>query len=92
MIFFFQKKSLKAILFIIVFPQAMTLYSTLMGEENYTVTLPMMLSEWHKLNNKSQQFGVLLETLPVKLGGAYWLNWMPDYSIQNITTTLQQRS
>ncbi|XP_050926506.1 LOW QUALITY PROTEIN: glucosylceramide transporter ABCA12 [Lates calcarifer] len=70
--------------------KAEELYATLTGSADYSVTLPMILSEWHKLNNSSMQFGELLYRLSTELGGAYWMNWMPDISTQNVTETLQQ--
>lgn len=79
-------------LFHIMFPQAQELYNTLLGQADYNATLPMILSEWHNLYNKSLQFGVFLESLPSKLGEAYWMNWMPDNSTHDVTGTLQQRS
>lgn len=53
----------------------------------------MILSEWHKLFNKSQHFGVFLETLDEELGRAYWMNWMSGNSTDTLynTTSLQQR-
>ncbi|XP_044072836.1 LOW QUALITY PROTEIN: glucosylceramide transporter ABCA12 [Siniperca chuatsi] len=64
--------------------------STLTGQADYNVTLPMILSEWHKLYNNSMQFGVFLDRLATELGRAYWMNWMPDNSTDDITGTLQQ--
>lgn len=88
-----QGLSLKLdMLFHIMFPQAQELYSTLTGRADYNVTLPMILSEWHKLYNNSMQFGVFLERLPAKLGGPYWMNWMPYNSSHDVIGTLQQRS
>ncbi|XP_070770245.1 uncharacterized protein abca12 [Enoplosus armatus] len=65
-------------------------YSTLTGQADYNVTLPMILSEWHKLYNNSLQFGVFLDRLATELGGAYWMNWIPDNSTHDVTGTLQQ--
>lgn len=75
-----------------MFPQAQELYSALTCRADYNVTLPMILSEWHKLYNNSMQFGVFLERLPAKLGLPYWMNWMPDNSTHDVIGTLQQRS
>lgn len=76
----------------IMFPQAQDLYSTLTGQTYANATLPMILSEWHKLYNNSMQFGGLLQSLPEKLGGAYWTNWMPETSNDELLGALQQRS
>lgn len=76
----------------IMFPQAQELYSTLTGQAYSNVTLPMILSEWHKLYNNSMQFRALLQRLPEKLGGAYWTNWMPETSTDELLGALQQRS
>ncbi|XP_040913792.1 ATP-binding cassette sub-family A member 12 [Toxotes jaculatrix] len=70
--------------------KAQEVYGTITGQADYNVTLPMILSEWHKLNNNSMQFGVLLNRLVTELGGAYWMNWMPDNSTHNVIETLQQ--
>uniref|UniRef100_A0A671U5T1 ATP binding cassette subfamily A member 12 n=1 Tax=Sparus aurata TaxID=8175 RepID=A0A671U5T1_SPAAU len=53
------------------------------------VTLPMILSEWHNLYNKSLQFAGLIQRVSTELGEAYWMNWMPDNSTHDITGTLQ---
>ncbi|XP_038576238.1 uncharacterized protein abca12 isoform X3 [Micropterus salmoides] len=66
------------------------MYSNLTGPADYNVTLPMILSEWHKLYNNSVQFGVLLERVATALGGEYWMNWMPDNITYDVTGTLQQ--
>ncbi|XP_023284363.1 ATP-binding cassette sub-family A member 12 [Seriola lalandi dorsalis] len=70
--------------------KAQELYSTITGQTDFNVTLPMILSEWHKLSNSSGQFAELLNRLGTELGGAYWMNWMPDISTNNVTDTLQQ--
>ncbi|XP_040004739.1 ATP-binding cassette sub-family A member 12 [Xiphias gladius] len=70
--------------------KAQEMYSTITGPADYNVTLPMILSEWHKLHNNSVQFGVLFNRLTTELGGAYWMNWIPDNSTRNVTETLQQ--
>ncbi|XP_070694461.1 uncharacterized protein abca12 [Pempheris klunzingeri] len=67
-----------------------TLYNTIMGQADYIVTLPMILSEWHKLYNNSMQFGIFLDRLATDLGGAYWMNWMPDNNTHDVVGTLQQ--
>ncbi|XP_060910213.1 uncharacterized protein abca12 isoform X2 [Labrus mixtus] len=64
--------------------------STLMGNADYNVTLPMILSEWQKLNNNSMQFGMFVDRSTEELGGAYWANWMPDNSTHDVTWSLQQ--
>ncbi|XP_071316090.1 ATP-binding cassette sub-family A member 13 [Trachinotus anak] len=66
------------------------LYSTITGQINYNVTLPMILSEWHKYDNASAQFAQFFNRLATELGGTYWMNWMPDISTNNVTETLQQ--
>nr|XP_046260291.1 glucosylceramide transporter ABCA12 [Scatophagus argus] len=73
-----------------VVQKAQELYSTITGQAEYNVTLPMILSEWHELYNKSLQFGTFLERLPTELGGAYWMNWMPGNTTQDVGVTLQQ--
>lgn len=73
-------------------PQAQEFYSTLTGIGDYNVTLPMILSEWHKLYNNSLKFGVFTDRLATELGKEYWMNWMPDNSTHVVTGTLQQRS
>lgn len=75
-----------------MFPQAQELFSTINGQSDYNVTLPMILSEWHELHNNSLQFGLFINRLVTELGGAYWKNWMPDINAQDVTGTLQQRS
>lgn len=75
-----------------MFPQAQELYSTLTGQAYSNVTLPMILSEWHKLYNNSMHFGAFVQRLPEKMGGAYWTNWMPETSTDELLESLQQRS
>lgn len=70
----------------------MEMYNNLLGQAGFNITLPMILSEWHKLYNNSLQFNVFLERLGTKLGGTYWMNWMPDNNSQDVPGTLQQRS
>ncbi|XP_062287286.1 glucosylceramide transporter ABCA12 [Scomber scombrus] len=65
-------------------------YSTLTGQADYNVTLPMILSEWHKLYNNTQRFGVFLNRLATELGEQYWMNWMTGNSTYDVTGTLQQ--
>lgn len=74
-----------------MFLQAQDVYNTITEQTDDNVTLPMILSEWHKLQNFSMQFGMLLDTLVTGLGGAYWMDWMPDNNDHNVTETLQQR-
>ncbi|XP_034550567.1 uncharacterized protein abca12 [Notolabrus celidotus] len=64
--------------------------STLMVPADYNVTLPMILSEWQKMYNNSMQFFTLVHRLAEELGGAYWMDWMPDNSTHDVTETLQQ--
>ncbi|KAL7385147.1 hypothetical protein ABVT39_016568 [Epinephelus coioides] len=70
--------------------KAQDVYNTITEQTDDNVTLPMILSEWHKLQNFSMQFGMLLDTLVTGLGGAYWMDWMPDNNDHNVTETLQQ--
>ncbi|XP_078117793.1 uncharacterized protein abca12 isoform X2 [Sander vitreus] len=70
--------------------KAQDVYTALTGQTDYNVTLPMILSEWHKLCNNSVQVAVLSHRLGTELGGEYWMNWMPDNSSQDVTETLQQ--
>ncbi|XP_049904471.1 glucosylceramide transporter ABCA12 isoform X1 [Epinephelus moara] len=70
--------------------KAQDVYNTITEQTDDNVTLPMILSEWHKLQNFSMQFGMLLDTLVTGLGGAYWMDWMPDNNDHNVTDTLQQ--
>ncbi|KAF3843013.1 hypothetical protein F7725_001862 [Dissostichus mawsoni] len=70
--------------------KAQDLYGVLTGQTHYNVTLPMILSEWHRLYNNSLQLGVLFDRLATELGGAYWMNWMPDNSTDDVTGILQQ--
>ncbi|XP_031714357.1 ATP-binding cassette sub-family A member 12 [Anarrhichthys ocellatus] len=70
--------------------KAQVVYSALTDRDDYNVTLPMILSQWHKLCNSSVQFGMLLNKLASKLIGEYWMNCMPDNSTHDVTWTLQQ--
>uniref|UniRef100_A0A8C9YEQ3 ATP binding cassette subfamily A member 12 n=1 Tax=Sander lucioperca TaxID=283035 RepID=A0A8C9YEQ3_SANLU len=70
--------------------KAQDVYTALTGQTDYNVTLPMILSEWHKLCNNSMQVAVLSRRLATELGGEYWMKWMPDNSSQDVTETLQQ--
>uniref|UniRef100_A0A665XAY9 ATP-binding cassette, sub-family A (ABC1), member 12 n=1 Tax=Echeneis naucrates TaxID=173247 RepID=A0A665XAY9_ECHNA len=70
--------------------KAQELYSTLIGQTDDNVTLPMILSGWHKLNKTSLQFANFFNRLNTELGGSYWENWMPEISTHNLTETLQQ--
>ncbi|XP_033473300.2 uncharacterized protein abca12 [Epinephelus lanceolatus] len=70
--------------------KAQDVYNTITEQTDDNVTLPMILSEWHKLQNFSMQFGMLLDTLVTGLGGAYWMDWMPHNNDHNVTETLQQ--
>ncbi|XP_061548446.1 glucosylceramide transporter ABCA12 [Phycodurus eques] len=67
------------------------LYSTLIeGGEDVNVTLPMILTKWHKLWNSSMEFGGFLHRLSSELGADYWINWVPGNSSDYITETLLQ--
>ncbi|KAK5861274.1 hypothetical protein PBY51_022684 [Eleginops maclovinus] len=70
--------------------KAQDLYGVLTGQTLSNVTLPMILSEWHRLYNNSLQFVVLSDRLTTELGGAYWMNWMPDNSTVDVTETVLQ--
>uniref|UniRef100_A0A3Q1B3N0 ABC transporter domain-containing protein n=1 Tax=Amphiprion ocellaris TaxID=80972 RepID=A0A3Q1B3N0_AMPOC len=70
--------------------KAIEVYNLLTGQADYNVTLPMILSEWHKLRNTSLQFGVFWHRLATELGGTYWTNWMPDNNTHDVVQTLQQ--
>ncbi|XP_047193227.1 glucosylceramide transporter ABCA12 isoform X2 [Scophthalmus maximus] len=65
-------------------------YAAITSQTDDNATLPMILSEWHQLNNKSMRFGEFLNRLATELGGAYWMNWMPDNSTHDVTQALQQ--
>lgn len=73
----------------IVFPQFQEVYRALTSQADYNVTLPMILSEWHKLYNGSR-FEVWLSRLRGELGAVYWRNWMPSMTC-DISGTLIQR-
>ncbi|XP_059199203.1 glucosylceramide transporter ABCA12 [Centropristis striata] len=76
--------------FYIMFLKGQDLWSALTVQSDDNVTLPMILSEWHKLGNNSLQLGMLLGKVTTELGGAYWMNWMPENSTNDVTATLQQ--
>lgn len=71
------------------FPQFHEIYRALTSQPDYNVTLPMILSEWHKLYNISC-FEVWINRLPAELGEVYWKNWM-THTAHNISGTLLQR-
>ncbi|KAM4558332.1 uncharacterized protein abca12 [Odontesthes bonariensis] len=73
-----------------VVQEVLEVYGTLTGEADFNVTLPMILSEWHDLQNQSLQFREFLDKLFTELGGAYWMNWMPRNTTHDVTATLQQ--
>lgn len=75
-----------------IFPQGQGLVEAFKGQAELNVTLPMILSEWHKLCNSSMQFGVFIETLAGFLGGAYWMDWMPVNTTHHLSGTALQRS
>ncbi|XP_061827806.2 glucosylceramide transporter ABCA12 [Nerophis lumbriciformis] len=71
--------------------KAQEFYTALTGEEEYAnVTLPMILSEWHKLYNSTLELGAVLERLSTDLDQANWLDWMPANSSSDLVGTLQQ--
>lgn len=78
--------------FYILLLQAQKLYGTIVGQSDYNITLPTILSEWHKLYNHSLQLGESLDRLGRELGGEYWMNWMPENSTFDLAASLQQRS
>uniref|UniRef100_A0A8D3AAC7 ATP binding cassette subfamily A member 12 n=1 Tax=Scophthalmus maximus TaxID=52904 RepID=A0A8D3AAC7_SCOMX len=63
-------------------------FAAITSQTDDNATLPMILSEWHQLNNKSMRFGEFLNRLATELGGAYWMNWMPDNSTHDVTVFL----
>ncbi|KAM4609404.1 uncharacterized protein ACJ7VT_015176 [Polymixia lowei] len=67
------------------------IYRTFPGQADYNVTLPMILSEWHRLSNNTLQFGVFLDSMAKALGVDYWMDWMSENSTYDISETLQQR-
>lgn len=71
------------------FPQFQEIYRALTSQTDYNVTLPMILSEWHKLYNLSR-FEVWMSRLPAELGATYWINWMPN-TTHDVSGTLLQR-
>lgn len=77
-------------LFYIVLIQAEELYSSTFVISGHNVTLPMILSEWHKLSNNS--LGAFLESLAKEQGGADRMDWMQANGTLNVTQILQQRS
>ncbi|XP_054642461.1 uncharacterized protein abca12 isoform X2 [Dunckerocampus dactyliophorus] len=71
--------------------KAHELYSTFTEEEeDYNVTLPMVLYEWHQLYNSTLEFGAFLERFSSDLGEDYWLDWIPGNISGDIDETLQQ--
>ncbi|XP_074551452.1 uncharacterized protein LOC141808677 [Halichoeres trimaculatus] len=64
--------------------------STILSATVIKVPISVILSTWQKMFNNSVQFIELVGTLAEELGGAYWMNWMPDNSTDNVTETLQQ--
>ncbi|KAK7939644.1 hypothetical protein WMY93_002970 [Mugilogobius chulae] len=70
---------------------AMALYDVFSGNATYNVTLPMILSEWHKLYNSSLNFASFLQRLTEEWGGAYWMDWVSANSSANhLPASLQQ--
>lgn len=72
-----------------MFRQALELNRTFAGLAGRNVTLPMILSEWHKVYRTGSRFVAFWQSLPEKLGGAYWNNWSVDTS--QALGTLYQR-
>lgn len=62
--------------------------SIVTGQAELNVTLPMVLSEWHKFYNTNLEFAEYLDT---KVGGVDWKNWMPGTSVDHLPGALQQR-
>lgn len=62
--------------------------SIVTGQTELNVTLPMVLSEWHKFYNTNMEFAGYLNT---KLGGVDWKNWMPGIRVDHLPGALQQR-
>ncbi|XP_072300053.1 uncharacterized protein [Eucyclogobius newberryi] len=71
--------------------KALALYDVFLGDASYNVTLPMILSEWHKLYNNSLNFGTFVERLSEEWGEADWMVWVPtNSSAYHLTASLEQ--
>lgn len=70
----------KQLLFYLMFRQALEFNRTFEGLAGRNVSLPMILSEWHKVYRTGLRFVALWQSLPEKLGEAYWNNWLVDSS------------
>ncbi|KAL6100670.1 abca12 [Pungitius sinensis] len=70
--------------------KAQDVYGALLGQGDYNVTLPMVLSQWHELCNNFVKFAVLSDEVLIKLFGGYWTDWMPNNITDDVTATLQQ--
>lgn len=64
----------------ITFWQAYEFYQTFDGLAGQKATLPMILSEWHRLYGAALRLVALWQSLPERLGEAYWNNWLVDGS------------
>uniref|UniRef100_A0AAV2K1R7 ABC transporter domain-containing protein n=1 Tax=Knipowitschia caucasica TaxID=637954 RepID=A0AAV2K1R7_KNICA len=67
---------------------ALALYHTLSGHSSYNVTLPMILSEWHGLWNRSER----VVQLSQEWGGANWTSWVPANSSSHLLLASLQNS
>lgn len=72
-----------------MFRQALEFNKTFVGLTGRNATLPMILSEWHKVHRRGLQLVALWQSLTEKLGEAYWHNWLVNSS--QALGTLQQR-
>ncbi|KAG7503728.1 ATP-binding cassette sub-family A member 12 [Solea senegalensis] len=73
-----------------LFQKAQEVYDAITSRINATATLPMILSEWHKMQESTMQLDSLLSRLVSELGGAYSMNWMQVNITQDLVGTLQQ--
>uniref|UniRef100_A0A673B806 ATP-binding cassette, sub-family A (ABC1), member 12 n=1 Tax=Sphaeramia orbicularis TaxID=375764 RepID=A0A673B806_9TELE len=71
-------------------PLIYKVYYAIQGHGGDNVTLPMILSEWHLLLNKTQQFGGLLEEVAEEMGAEYWMNWVVENNTSDFLGTLLQ--
>uniref|UniRef100_A0A0S7EWI0 ABCAC n=4 Tax=Poeciliopsis prolifica TaxID=188132 RepID=A0A0S7EWI0_9TELE len=69
--------------------KAKEVYYILTGQEDFNLTLPMMLSEWNNLFNASMQFGKFLQRFITQLNQDYWLNWISCHHTHDFKETLQ---
>nr|XP_054603018.1 glucosylceramide transporter ABCA12 isoform X2 [Nothobranchius furzeri] len=72
-----------------VVEQFKELKAVVSGQAELNATLPMILSEWHKLYNASSGFEELMNILAMELGGAFRMDWIPGTSVDLTGTLLQ---